>query len=502
MLLFLAVSLASWNHQVTTIEMNRNDASCYLILARNLVWNGTYSLDQVAPFRPHTEWPPGVPLLYVPPMLFVRDFPLSHGQALLVHAWTLLLAVGSLWLLWRYLREITSQATALLVVALTAATKAFLDSANASTADALAVGIAFGALREVDHYFRVLEPKRARIIRVHVVLALIPLIKPYLGMVFVVYLWKIWSRRRSWNEFGKGCLKLGACCTPFAMFLIYSVVAARATGDISAITWLTTDNATAVQAGVAAADHKSLGEWIAGGLRTVRYYLVYHIADSGVPLLHWMDFRTWPMLLRVLVLFPILGTMGLGIGRLILKRQFACVIYGAAMLAFFVIFACDSPRYFTVLTPVCALAWLEGIDVLIGVRSCHEFTWSESRRWSRGIVGVTALSAAVWMTHRLAHSVDPAPFYREVYAVLRMARDLKEQEILVVPYQLRSVATVESGKRVLTYEEFRNMTETNTGAARVCVKFDPDDRIAPQEPSATRVAFRGQFVNLELGAVR
>lgn len=484
---FVTVSLASWGQQVTTVEMNRNDASCYLILARNLVQHHSYSLNQSAPFQPHTEWPPGVPLLYVPVMAVVGDFPLSPLDEAVIHGWSLFLALGSLWLLWRYLREVTSPLIALCVTALLAATHAFLDSANASTADALSVGAAFWALREVECYFREDRAGWRGWLRVHLALAVVPLIKPYLGMVFVVYLWNVLTTSRSATRVATGIVMLGLCCVPFAGFIGYSVVAAQQTGDISAVTWLVTDNPTATQAGVEAADHKTLAEWVQGGVRTLRYFLIYNITQSVWVPLSWCGFANWPTSLRGGVLLLTFAVMGLGAARLVVTKRTSSVVYAGAMLSFFVVFACDSPRYFTVLSPVCVLLFCEGGLVLTRFRIALRGDWS--RPWGdefgRGAVVCCAVvviaASGLWARHRLSESVDPDPFYREVYAVLREAHEVTTtsgtRQTLIVPYQLKSVAIVESGLPVLSFEEAVANNEFKEGTHMLVVVRDPIGRI-------------------------
>ncbi len=486
---FVAVSFASWGQQVTTVEMNRNDASCYLILARNLVRHGCYSLDQAAPFRPHTEWPPGVPLFYVPVMAVVGDFPLSTTDEALVHCWSLCLAVGSLWLLWRYLREVTSPLIALGTTALLASTHAFLDSANASTADALSVGAAFWALREVERYFREGRSGWRDGLRVHLTLAVVPLIKPYLGMVFVVYLWNVLTTSRCWRRFAAGIGMLALCCVPFAGFIAYSVIAAEQTGDISAVSWLVTDNPTATQAGVATADQKTLGEWMQGGVRTLRYFLIYNVTQSVWSPLSWFGFSEWSAIPRLGVMLLTFVVMGLGAARLCVTKNTGSVVYSLAMLAFFVVFACDSPRYFTVLSPMCALLFCEGGLVLSRCRMARRGEWLSARwdEFGRGAMACCAVvviaASGLWASHRLSDRVDPEPFYREVYATLREAREhaknTSSDMVLFVPYQLKSVAIVESACSVQTYEEAERAQEVPNHWVMLTVKHDPIGRIRP-----------------------
>lgn len=494
---FVTVSLASWGQQVTTVEMNRNDASCYLILARNLAQNHCYSLEQAAPFQPHTEWPPGVPLLYVPVMAVVGDFPLTPTDEALVHGWALFLAIGSLWLLWRYLCEVASPLIALCVTALLASTPAFLDSANASTADALSVGAAFWALREVERYFRTQPPGWRRWLRVHFALAVVPLIKPYLGMVFVVYLWNVLTTSRSWARCVKGIALLALCCMPFVGFIAYSVIAAQHTGDISALTWLVTDNPTATQAGVEATDHKTLAEWVQGGLRTLRYFLIYNITQSVWSPVSWFGFTNWPVVPRFGVMLLTYAVMGLGVVRLAVTKRTSSLVYAGAMLSFFVVFACDSPRYFTVLSPLCALLFCEGCLGLTRLQIALHGDWQSpggeelGRLATAGYMVVAITASGLWASHRCRDSVDPEPFYREVYAVLREAQEVtvssRVRQKLIVPYQLKSVAIVESGMPVLTYEEAVANKELKDGVHLLVVLRDPIGRIKTDRSRLSRL---------------
>ena len=510
--IFVLVSLASSRHQVSTVEMNRNDAACYMILARNIAQRGVYSLEQAEPFHPHTEWPPGIPLLYVPPMAIVGEFPLDATGTAVIHAWSLLLAVLSLWMVWRYLKEMTSPIGALCATAAVASTKAFLDSANAATADAVAVGFAFLALREIEVYFRdktpsrsgeaveqtarlsvgrkkkakkttvrksptapkIAKPRRLRAVGLHVLLACLPIVKPYLGLVFVAYLWKLLETRPQWRQRLLGTVAIGACCLPFVGFMAFSVIAAERQGTISAVTWLTTDNPTAVLEGVASTDQKTLGEWLRGGLRTIRFFLLDNVSEAGVPALRWFGFSDWPRVARFGTLALVFGTLACGLVRAVRQKQIAGVGYSTAMFAFFVVFACDSPRYFTVLTPMCALYFWNGLTELLAMfgsrsartvvgralvpvsekkegQACSPF---DPQAVATGFVlSVAVIAAGSWVEHRFSERVDPELFYREVYAALRAAQVDESIHAIAVPYQLRSVATVETSKPVLSWDE-------------------------------------------------
>lgn len=516
--LFVAVSLFSWHQPVSSMEMNRNDAACYLIMAKNLTQHGVYSLDQAAPFRPHTEWPPGIPLLYTVPMAFL-DFPLTTTGTSVIHAWTLLMSLTSLWLVYRFLRTLISQAGAFAVVAALATTKAFLDSAQAAVADTASVGAAFLVLHWMQQYFQSqfrgatgadsdlasTATTRGQI-ALHIALALAPLVKPYLGMLHAAYLAKI--IQHWWRDSGagkaahlrllRGLVTLGVCCIPFAGFIAYSVVAAQQTEQISAITWLTTDNPVEIHKTGETADHKSLKEWINGGLGVLKYHLVYNAIDAAVPALSWWRFSEWPAPWRAPVLALLLGTMLVGAVQLQQRREVLSVAYAGAMFAFFIVFACDSPRYFTVLSPMCGLfAWIGGTTMfawgqrILARRPFPQFSAHPLGTCPRSVVVTAALllsaglSTACWINHRAGCQFDAVPFYEELYATLHAARDDAAIGAIVVPFQLRDMSIVETGKPILTWQDYEQQRDAATaGWAFIKVKHDPSGRISPTPATA------------------
>lgn len=529
-LVFVAVSLASWAQPVSSMEMNRNDAACYLILAKNIVQHGVYSLDQAAPFQPHTEWPPGIPLLYALPMAFV-DFPLNSVDTAVIHTWTLLISLTSLWLVCCYLRELLPQSAAFAITATLASTKAFLDSAQVPVADTVSVGVAFLLLHWMRRYFAETQPKesvpaaRRKDVAWHVALALAPLVKPYLGMLHAAYLAKLWQRW--WHSYRAeqltqassryhfrlihGIVTLGICCIPFAVFIGYSVTTARQTEQISAITWLTTDNPVTIQKEGEATDHKSLGEWISSGMGVLKYHLIYNATDAVLPGLSWFHLSNWPMVWRAPLLILALGAMGGGVIKLLRQGDLLSVAYASAMLLFFVVFACDSPRYFTVLSPMCGLfAWLGATSIL---GWCRKQYVSPTNVAPFAMMVSTALligagwSSLAWVRHRSGVRYDAVPFYEELYTALHAARDDESISGIVVPFQLRDISIVETGKPVFTWKDYAEQRNSlPQSVAIIAIKHDPTGRIL-QSPPATlhsadtdshSVAARLQFVELRV----
>ncbi|TXT35139.1 MAG: hypothetical protein FD138_1491 [Planctomycetota bacterium] len=190
--LFLAFSSVAWRQPVSSMPMNRNDAAFYLVLAHNLVEHGVYSHEQVEPFAPHTEWPPGVPLWYAVPMSLIGSFPLG-SSAWIIRVWTLTTAALALWLVHRYLRLFFSNGAASAITSATAFSVAFLDESQAALADIPALAASFFVLFEIEKHFATERTSRGRSIVLHLSLAALPLVKPYLGMVFLAYLWKLLS---------------------------------------------------------------------------------------------------------------------------------------------------------------------------------------------------------------------------------------------------------------------------------------------------------------------
>lgn len=304
-----------------------------------------------------------------------------------------------------------------------------------------------------------------------------------------------------------GVLAIGVCCLPFVGFIAYSVMAAEQQGTISAVTWLTTDNPTAIQEGVAATDQKTLGEWITGGLRTIRYFLLDNVSEAAVPVLRWFGFSDWPRVARFGVLGLVFGTLLAGVVRAVRQKQIAGLGYSAAMFAFFVVFACDSPRYFTVLTPMCALYFWMGLTNLLALIGRSKAIASVGRETAAAgfVLSVAVLAAGFWVEHRIGQRVDPEPFYREVYAALRAAQADETIVAIAVPYQLRSVATVETSKPVLSWEEC--VASKRHEWSRTAVLVIEDDstgrftRPLPAELAGTgsseERAFEGQHVSLQ-----
>jgi hypothetical protein len=64
--------------------------------------------------------------------------------------------------------------------------------------------------------------------------------------------------------------------------------------------------------------------------------------------------------------------------------------------------------------------------------------------------------AAFWIHHRAGMANDPDPEFNDIYAALEWAAASAGVEEIVVPYPLRETAIVETGKRVLTYEDYES----------------------------------------------
>ena len=505
--LFVAVCSVAWRQPVSSMPLNRNDAAFYLVLAHNLVEHGVYSHQQVEPFAPHTEWPPGVPLWYAVPMSLVGSFPLG-SSAWIIRAWALATAVLALWLVHRYLKLFCSNGVALAITAATAFSAAFLDEAQAALADIPALAASFFVLFEIEKHFASERTSRGRSIILHLSMAALPLVKPYLGVVFVAYLWKLFSCHGGWallpvpaskKRTGKsahpprGIALVALCCVPFIAFMTYSVIAAREAGTISAVTWLTTDNSVAMREGAAAtADQKTLTEWLAAAMNTARFHLIYHIASSPLPLLEATQLNDWPSLPRLATTLGMLILFGVGIVRSLRRAEGAAAAYTIAMLAAFSLLACDGSRYFIILTPLCAAMIWSGatctvrslIGTPIDVPDCGS---SEARMNARGLrfnkmllsaVVVCAVgSGLLWAQQRSQSSLDPDPFYRDVYSSLFQLRDRDDVVTIAVPYPLREVTIVETGKRVITHAEFLALSKAEQ-AATVLVLVDHDVRRA------------------------
>jgi len=497
----ILISSAAWGRPVTSMEMNRNDAAFYLVLGHHLVEHGVYSHSQTAPFIPHTEWPPGIPLLYALPLLITGGFPLA-GSSGLLHVWIWLVAATAICLLYRYLRLFCRPGTAWTVAAVTIASRAFLDEAQAAFADIPALAAAAWALREIELHFRSPHRSRTRSALMYGGMSLLPLVKPYLGIVFVAYLWNLlvrWWRTVDAAEpddirparhgaLMRGIGSLAVCCLPFAGFMTYSVMAAEQSGTISAVTWLVTDNPVLIREGVQAADQKTAGEWLATSVSTLRYHLVYHVTSALLPALDWLDFTHWPASPRILVMGLMWTLLILGSLRMLRRGHGAPVVYTAAMLAVFAVLGCDSARYFVILTPLCAWLELEGLAAVksglhAGTAALNRIRRSQSARVS-GIVVPAELSApllsvcclaalaasALWVQRQATAPLDPNPFYAELYQSLFELRDRDDVQTIVVPFPLRELTIVETGRRVLTYSDAladRAMHDPSTAVIRL-----------------------------------
>lgn len=477
--LVVCVSIVAWRQPVTSMPMNRNDASCYLLLAHNLVEHGVYSLDQTAPFRPHTEWPPGIPLLYTLPVALAGGFPLDDA-AWIVRLFAWLVAAGSLWSVFRYVRLFCEAPVAWLVTLCTLGSRAFLDETQAAFADVPALGAMFLILFEIEHHFRSRTTSSWRSVAMFLGMALLPLIKPYLGVVYVAYLWHLtrrwWVARREataelhpHRRLAAGIGLTTICCLPFVGFMAYSVIAAEATGTISAVTWLVTDNPVDVREGVAKTDPKSMSEWLNEGVTTLKYHLIYHVTASPVPLLEMVNFRDWPVLPRLTLILCGGVLIALGAIRLTLRGSGAAVSTTFSMLAVFTLLACDGARYFVILTPLFAWLYFSGVEALAGLcagcRSTRQWTASTRGRIAvrRTAFALAAVSAVVWATERTRFVLDSDPLYDEVYSVLFELRDRDDVSTIVVPFPLRELAVVETDKRVLVYGDVDSLAAGPNG---------------------------------------
>jgi hypothetical protein len=482
--LVACLSAVTWNQPVTSMPMNRNDASCYLLLAHNMAEHGVYSLDQQAPFRPHTEWPPGVPLLYAIPVALAGGFPLGNS-AWIVHLFAWVVAAGSMWCVFHYVRLFAEAHVAWLVTLCTLCSRAFLEESQAAFADIPALGAMFLMLYEIEHYFRTEQRSRWRTSMMFIGLALLPLVKPYLGVTFVAFLWHLavrWQTRRTQDapavrnrQFATGVALTALCCVPFACFMSYSVIAAESTGTISAVTWLVTDNPVEVREGVATTDHRTLGEWMTISVETMKFHLVYHIVASPVPLLEMVDFRDWPGPPRLLILLTGGSLMFLGALRLTLRGRGAAVVNTVAMTAVFALLACDGARYFVILTPLFAWLFLSGVEVVADWLAMRNAGGGESEcSWSRryimvrpAFVTVLGMAALVWATEQNHPANDRDPLYDEIYSVLFELRDRDDISTIVVPFPIRELAIVETGKRVLVYAEVKADDASGPGLDRL-----------------------------------
>lgn len=468
LLAFLLTSLSAIGKPVTSMEMNRNDAACYLILADNLVYHGVYSMSRSEPYLPHTEWPPGTPLLYTVPVALSGGLP-APSTVWLFHAWTLLISLLSLVALYRWAKLFVDVPIALAVTAVTAFSRAFLDSGQATVADTAAVGAAFFCLRLVHMKFSGTTGQRPNPFVFYGSLALLPLTKPYLGLVFVAWLWRILTRLDTWSDRFRQLMMMAICCVPFAGFIVYSVVAAQATETISAVTWLTTSNPVEFREGVdAASDAITLGERLETARHTLQYFLVYHIVHSPLPILDWAGLRDWPLACRgiVVVLVGLAMITGLLVnaGRT-LRAEFS---YGAALIAFFVLFECESARYFTVLTPLCAMCVFVGTHDLL-----QRFRWRlPELKLVHAALAVAAVSGVCWSQRQLAADIDPDPLFADIYSALRIARDDDRIETLNVPLWLRDLAIVETHKPVTGNAEPQVSDVTTSGTAVLQVSPD------------------------------
>ena len=86
-------------------------------------------------------------------------------------------------------------------------------------------------------------------------------------------------------------------------------------------------------------------------------------------------------------------------------------------------------------------------------------------------------SGLLWGQQRSQSSLDPDPFYRDVYSSLFQLRDRDDVVTIAVPYPLREVTIVETGKRVITHAEFLALSKAEQ-AATVLVLVDHDVRRA------------------------
>ncbi len=243
---------------------------------------------------------------------------------------------------------------------------------------------------------------------------------------------------------------MALCCVPFAGFIVYSVVAAQATETISAVTWLTTSNPVEVREGVdAVSDSITLGERLETARHTLQYFLVYHVVNSPLPILDWAGLRDWPVASRgaVIVLVGIVMILGLlsTAGRM-LRAECA---YVAALLAFFVLFECDSARFFTVLTPMCALCFFLGARDLL-----QRFRWRlPELKLLHAALAVAAVSGVCWSQRQMAAGIDPAPLFEDIYTALRIARDDERIGVLNAPLWLRDLSIVEVHKPVIGFAD-------------------------------------------------
>lgn len=474
LLAFLLTSLSAVGKPVTSMEMNRNDAACYLILADNLVHHGVYSMSRAEPYLPHTEWPPGTPLLYTVPVALAGGLP-TPSTAWLFHAWTLLMSSLSLIALYRWARLFIDVPIALAVTAATAFSRAFLDSGQATVADTAAVGAAFFCLRMVHLKFAGRSEQPPNPFVFYGSLSLLPLTKPYLGLVFVAWLWRVVTRLDSWRDRSRQLMMMALCCVPFAGFIVYSMIAAQATETISAVTWLTTSNPVEVREGVdTASDSITLGERLETARHTLQYFLVYHVINSPLPILDWAGLRDWPLASRgaAIVLVGLAMILGLltTVGRA-LKPEFA---YAAALLAFFVLFECDSARYFTVLTPLCAMCFFLGVRELL-----QRCPWQiPELKLVHATLAVAAVSGVCWSQRQMAADIDPDPLFADIYSALRIARDHDRIEVLNVPLWLRDLSIVETHKPVTGFADPQFDETVASGTAILQVRREvPDEHL-------------------------
>jgi hypothetical protein len=334
-------------------------------------------------------------------------------------------------------------------------------------------------------------------------LAVVPLIKPYLGMLFPAYLVSLFQQANTGRHRCRGIALLAVCCLPFAAFIGYSVIAAEQSGTISALTWFTTDNPLEIREATNVADAKTAADWLHQSADAVRYHLAYHTVTAPLPWLAWCGLPDWSWPARLFVFVAVGGLMLLGAWHSWRQRDVVSLSYTAAMFAFFVVFACDSSRYFTVLTPMCALLFCRGVVVV-----CESYRMAALGRpaWLRdqprkaegghpphklacGVLLASALLATgLWVRHRTGHVHDPNPFYDDLYAALQVVREDSVIAELQVPYQLREIARLETGKRIRVTQG-----EIGIGVARLA--FHPHEAALQKRYEKFRVHDTAEAIN-------
>lgn len=474
LVLLVAMSCwVTWQQQVSSTERDRIEPAENLVqgyaFSRQLAADEASARDSASGTRPRAASDagelsvlptPGMSVIYSVPFSLAGDLPLGETRYV-VHLWTALLALVAAFAVFGYIADHSPPAIAFAVASTVICHAAFLDAAQAASGELPAIAAAFLTLRLMEHHFSAASPSWLRGSLLVAALAVLPLIQPYLAILFAVYLC-LYLRRRPLRKWALGFLAVSVAAVPFVGLCVYPPLQERGEVTTDAVAGLLLREVRSWSA-----TDLTWQQWAALQQQSFTDHFLAQVVTAPLPLLDTLQLPSWRSPLRTCAISLVLGAMALGVLTAMRRRLLAGVLGCWWASVVLVLYAGGSERYFLFVAPLFAYYfWLgfEAVGLIVLARVPESF---------QGIrvvmVGSAVLAAMFWVSHRVEGRYDPDQLYDEVYAALLEIRDRDDIDELIVPDELQGIAYVETGKRVRAYETLEPGRTESGRVALLCV---------------------------------